>query len=110
MFPAAAVLNRDLQLDKNLVCAPVIKVTGQMTPFLKSVDVELTYSNNNAADIEEEFLPVGNKAEFTNVYGLMLRSQKSKSECEILNGSNMYIERPRNDQLKFLFSVKHFCK
>ena len=88
----------------------MIKVTGQTTSFLKAVDVELTYSNNDIADIEEEFLPVGNKSEFTNEYGLMLRSQKSKSECETLNGSNMYIDRPRNDQLKFLFSVKHFCK
>ena len=110
MFPADTVLKKDVHLDNNLICAPVIKVTGQTTPFLKAVDVELTYSNHDIADIEDNFLPVGKKSKFTDDCGLMLRSQKSKPECEILNGSNLYIERPRKDQLKFLFSVKHFCK
>ena len=114
LFPADAVLNKDVHLDKNLVCAPVIKVSGQTTPFLKAVNVELTYSNDDVANIDEEFLPVGNKFKFTTGYGLLLRSQKktqSKSECQTLNENNdVFIERPRKDQLKFSFSLKHFCK
>ena len=110
MFPADAVLNEDVHSDESLVCAPVIKVTGQTAPFLKEVNVELMHSSKDVADIEEEYLPVGNKFEFSDEYGMLLRSQKSKTECKRLIQSNTYIERPRRDQLKFTFSVKHFCK
>ena len=113
LFPADAVLNKEVYSDKNLVCAPVIKVSGQTTPFLKDVDVELTYSNNDVANIEEDFLPVGSRIQYTTEYGLLLRSQetKSTSKCQKLNeNSDVYIERLRKDRLKFLFSLKHFCK
>ena len=114
VFPADAVLNKDVYLDKNLVCAPVIKVSGQTTPFLKAVHVELTYSNSDVVNIEEEFLPVGNKINFTTKYGLLLQSQnetQSTSKCQTLNESNdMYIERPRKDQLKFSFPLTSCCK
>ncbi len=114
LFPADTVLNNDIHLDKNLVCAPVIEVTGQTTPFLRAVDVELTYSNKDVANIDEEFLPVGNKFKFTTGYGLLLRSHdliESKSECETWNENNdAFIERPRIDQLKFSFSLRHFSK
>ena len=107
-------MNKDIHLDRNLVCAPVIKVSGQTTPFLVAVHVELTYSNSDVVNIEEEFLPVGNKINFTTKYGLLLRSQKetqSTSKCQTLNEcKDVYIERPRKDQLKFSFSLKHFCK
>ena len=114
VFPADAVLNKDIHLDKNLVCAPVIKVSDQTTPFLEAVHVELTYSNSDIVNIEEEFLPVESKINFTTKYGLLLRSQKetqSTSKCQTLNDSNdVFIERPRKDQLKFSFSLKHSCK
>ena len=101
-------------MDKNLVCAPVIKVSGQTTPFLEAVHVELTYSNSDILNIEEEFLPVGSKTNFTTKYGLLLRSQKetpSTSKCQTLNDSNdVFIERSRKDQLKFSFLLKHSCK
>ena len=101
-------------MDKNLVCAPVIKVSGQTTPFLEAVHVELTYSNSDVVNIEEEFLPVDSKTNFTTKYGLLLRSQKETyltSKHQALNESNdVFIERPRKDQLKFSFSLKHFCK
>ena len=114
VFPADTVLNKDVYLDKILVCAPVIKVSGQTTPFLEAVHVELTYSNSDVINIEEEFLPVGNKINFTTKYGLLLRSQKetqSTSKCETLNESNdVFIERLRKDQLKFSFPLKSCCK
>ena len=114
VFPANAVLNKDVYLDRNLICAPVIKVSGQTTPFLEVVHVELTYSNSDVINIEEEFLPVGNKINFTTKYGLLLRSQKetqSTSKCETLNESNdVFIERLGKDQLKFSFSLESCCK
>ena len=114
VFPADAVLNKNVHLDKNLVCAPVIKVSGQTAPFLEAVHVELTYSNSDVVNIEEEFLPDGSKINFTTKYGLLLRSQKetpSTSKCKTLNDSNdVFIERPRKDQLKFSFSLKYSCK
>ena len=103
-------------MDKNLVCAPVIKVSDQTTPFLEAVHVELTYSNSDVVNIEEEFLPVRRKINFTTKYGLLLRSQKEtapSSKSQTLNDSNdVFIERPRKDQLslKFSFSLKHSCK
>ena len=113
-MPADVVLNKGVHLDENLVCAPVIKVSGQTTPFLEAVHVELTYSNSDVVNIEEEFLPVGSKINFTTKYGLLLRSQKeipSSSKHQALNDSNdVFIERPRKDQLKFSFSLKHSCK
>ena len=114
VFPADAVLNKDVYLDKNFVCAPVVKVSGQTTPFLEAVHVELTYSNTDIINIEEEFLPVGNKINFTTKYGLLLRSQnetQSTSKCQTSNGSNdVYTERLRKDQLKFSFPLKSCCK
>ena len=114
VFPADVVLNKDVYLDKNLVCAPVIKVSGQTTPFLEAVHVELTYSNTDIINIEEEFLPVGNKINLTTKYGLLLRSQnetQSTSKCQTLNESNdVYTERQRKDQLKFSFPLKSCCK
>ena len=92
----------------------MIKVSGQTTPFLEAVHVELTYSNSDVVNVEVEFLPVGSKTNFTTKYGLLLRSQKetpSTSKCQTLNDSNdVFIERPRKDQLKFSFSLKHSCK
>ena len=92
----------------------MIKVSGQTTPFLEAVHVEITYSNSDVVNIEEEFLPVGSKTNFTTKYGLLLRSQKetaSTSKHQALNESNdVFIKRPRKDQLKFSFSLKHFCK
>ena len=104
-----------MHLDKNhVVRAPVIRVSGQTAPFLKAVDVQLTYSSDDVLNIIEEFLPVGNAIKFTTEYGLLLHSRKdaeSKTKWENLNeNSDVYIERPRKDQLKFSFSVKHFCE
>ena len=114
VFPANAVLNKDVYLDRNLICAPVINVSGQTTPFLEAVHVELTYSNSDVVNIEEEFLPVGNQINFTTKYGLLLRSQKetqSTSKCEKLNESNdVFIERLRKNQLKFSFPLESCCK
>ena len=113
VFPADAVLNKDVHLDKNLVCVPVIEVSGQTTSFLELVHVELTYSSSDVVNIEEEFLPVGNKINFTTKYGLFLRSQEEtqSTKCQTLNESNdVYIERPRKDQLKFSFSLENSCK
>ena len=114
MFPADAVVNKDIRLNKNLVCAPVIRVSGQKTSFLKQIDVELTYSHSDVANIEEEFLPVGKTIQFTTEYGLLLRNHdktESKPNWQALNKSNdVSIERSRKDQLKFLFSVKHFSE
>jgi hypothetical protein len=91
----------------------MIKVSGQKTPFLEAVDIELIYSHSDVGSIDEEFLPVGKRVKFTTEYGLLLRSHKetgSKSNWQALNDSDdVYIERPRKDQLKFSFSVEHFC-
>ena len=114
MFPVDAVVNKDIRLNKSLVCAPVIRVSGQKTSFLKAVDVELTYSHSDVANIEEEFLPVGQTIQFTTEYGLLLRNHnetESKSNWEAVNSSNdVSIERSRKDQLKFSFSVQHFLE
>ena len=102
----------DVPSDKNMVCGPVIKISGQTTPFLKAVNVELTYSHTKVAQIEEDFLPVGNKIKFTTEHGLLLRSHKetqTKSSWQALNeGNDVYIERSRKDQVKFSFLVNHF--
>ena len=112
LFPADAVSNKDVHFDKNLVVrAPVIKVSGQKAPFLKDVEVKLTYSDNDVLTIADEFLPIGKLIKFSTKNGLLLHSRKeeSKTKWENLNGSSdVYIERPRKDQLKFSFSVKHF--
>ncbi len=104
-----------MHLDKNhVVRAPVIRVSGQTAPFLVAVDVQLTYSSDDVLNITEEFLPVGNVIKFTIEYGLLLHSRKdaeSKTKWENLNENNdVYIERPRKDQLKFSFSVEHLCE
>ena len=123
MLPADAVLKNEVALDKKIVCGPVIKVSGQTIPFLKAATVELTYSNTRLAEIDEEFLPVRNKTNFTTEYGLLLHDQKEfgkkkgrnestrklKSSWKALNdGDDVYIERSRLDQLKFSFPVYHF--
>jgi hypothetical protein len=114
LFPADAVVNNEIRLNKSLVCAPVIRVSGQTTPFLKAVDVELTYSHSDVANIEEEFLPVGKTIKFTTEYGLLLHNHnetKSKSNWQALNENNdVSIERSRKDLVRFLFSVKHFSE
>ena len=115
LFPAGALPNKDLALnEENILRAPLIRVSGQTIPFLKSVDIELTYSHSDVLAIEEEFLPVGRRIQFTTEYGLLLHSQKNPtlpSKCETLNETNkVYIERPRMDQLKFFFSVGHFSE
>ena len=80
----------------------------------KEVAVELTYSHSDVANIEDEFLPVGKKTQFTTEYGLLFHNHQeteSKSNCHALNESNdVSIERPRKDQLKFSFSVKRFSE
>ena len=115
LFPAGVLPNKDIPLnEENLFRAPLIRVSGQTTSFFKSVDVELTYSHSDVNAIEEEFLPVGKRIPFTTEYGLLLHSQKTPkltSKCEALNEThNAYIERPKKDQLKFLFSVEHFSE
>ncbi len=104
-----------MHLDKNHVLrAPVIRVSGQTAPFLTAVDVQLTYSSDDVLNIIEEFLPVGNAIKFTTEYGLLLHSRKdaeSKTKWENLDEHNdVYIERPRKDQLKCSFSVEHLCE
>ena len=116
VLPADTVLNKDVHSDENLVCAPVVKVSGQTAPFHKSVNVELIYSSNDVKSIEEEFLPVPNRIKFTTDHGLVLRSEKqteSKSKFQTLNdveSNDVYIERLERDKLKFSFSLEHFCK
>ena len=115
LFPAGVLPNKNIPLnEENLLRAPLIRVSGQTTSFFKSVDVELTYSHSDVIAIEEEFLPVGKKIPFTTEYGLLLHSQKKPkltSKCETLNETNhAYIERPKKNQLKFLFSVEHFSE
>ena len=113
VFPADTVLNKDVYSDENLVCAPVVKVSGQTTPFLKAVNVGLLYSHKDVESIEEEFLPLGNKINFTTEYGLLLRNEKKTKLNQTLNAGESheaYIERIRKDLLKFSFSLKQFCK
>ena len=115
MFPADAVTMKDARSDKNIVYGPVIQVIGHKTLFLKPVHVELTYSHSDVENIDEDFLPVGKKVQFTTKYGLLRRfedSVTSKTKEFNLNERDQvcFIERPRKDQLKFLFSVEHFSK
>ena len=116
LLPAGALPNKEILLyGENLLRAPLIRVSGQAASFLKSVDVELTYSHRDVCNIEEDFLPIGERIQFTTEYGLLLHSQIEEAEfapkCETLNESNnAYLERPRKDQLKFLFSVEHFSE
>lgn len=102
-----------MRLNENLVYGPVIKVSGQSDPFLKPVDVELTYSHRDVTNISEEFLPVESNMKFTTKYGLLLQSleEEESKEWENLNKDNdVHVERLRKDQLKFSFSVKHFSE
>ena len=113
MFPVNAV-NKKIRSNKSVVCAPVVRVSGQTASFLKPVDVELTYSHSDVANIEEEFLPVGKTIKLTTEYGFLLHEHnkpESTPEWQVLNGSNdVSIERSRKDQFKFSFSVKHFSE
>ena len=105
MLPAEVSLNQDIYNDKSLVYPPVIKVCGQTTPFLKAVDVELTYSNDDVANVEEELLPVGKKKKFSTELGLLISHKETESKCQKLNeNAEVYIERLRDDQLKFVFT------
>ena len=108
------VVNKEIILNKSLVCAPIIRVSGQTTPFLKAVGVELTYSHSDVANIEEEFLPVGKTTKFTTDFGLLLQNHNEtgpKSNWQALNKSNdVSIKRTGMEQLKFSFSVKHFSE
>ena len=109
MLPANVSLIEDIYNDKSLVCSPVIKVCGQTTPFLEAVDVELTYCNDDVADVDEIFLPVGNKIKFSTELGLLIRQKETESKCQKLNESTeVFIERSRNGKVKFSFSLKHF--
>ena len=114
MFPAGALPNKGIPLHEESLRAPLIRVSGQTTSFLKSVDVELTYSHSDVINIEEEFLPVGKRIRFTSEHGLLLQSEKKTNSTftfQTLNETNdVYIERPRKDQLRFLFSVEHFSE
>ena len=114
MFPPDAVLKKDVRLNKSLVCAPVLGVSGQKAPFLHDVDVELTYSHNDVVNIEEEFLPVGKNVKFTTEYGLLLRSNRDvefgTEWCNLNEGIDVYIERLSENKLKFSFSLRHFCE
>ena len=107
-------MNKDIRLNKSLVYAPIIRVSGQTTPFLKAVDVELTYSHSDVVNIEENFLPVEKATPFTTEYGLLMHNHNeagSKDNWQALNESHdVFIERLRKDQLKFSFSVKHFSE
>jgi hypothetical protein len=107
-------VKEEIRLNKNLVCAPVIRVSGQTALFLKAVDVELTYSHSDVVNIEEEFLPVGKKIKFTNEYGLLLHNDdetKLKPNWKAINENNdVFFERSRKDQLNFSFSVYHFSE
>ena len=106
------MLIEDVRLNKSLVCGPVIRVSGRTSPFLKEVDVELTYSHSDVVNIKEEFLPVSRKAiQFTIKYGLLMRSDDATESTENLNESNsVYIQRTRKNQLKFSYSVDHFSE
>ena len=112
LFPADVVLKKEIPFGRNIVCCPVIKVSGQTTPFLEAVNVELTYSNTKFREMTEEFLPVQNKIKFAAKFGLLLHSNEefeSKPSCQTLNkGDGVFIERSRIDQVKFSFSVNHF--
>ena len=111
LLPAEVSLNEDIYNDKSRVYPPVIKVCGQTTTFHKAVDVELTYSNDDVANIKEELLAVGEKKKFSTELGLLIRQKETESECQKLNEStDVFIERPRNDQVKLSFSLNHFCK
>jgi hypothetical protein len=106
LFPADAVVNKEISLNKSLVCAPVIRVSERAISFLKGVDVELTYSHSDIASIEEEFLPVGKKTKFTSDYGLLFHGN-----WQALNESDdIFIERSGKNQLKFSFSIRYFLQ
>ncbi|XP_028398817.1 uncharacterized protein LOC114522346 [Dendronephthya gigantea] len=112
LIPVDTIVNTDAYRDQNLIRGPVIKVSGQKVPFLKPVEVELTYSHCDVANIDEDVLPVGTKTKMTAMYGFLLHKHKvtdSELRSEIINETNeVYIERQRKDQLRFFFSVQHF--
>ena len=101
-------------LNEDLVCFPVIKVSGQEKPFLKLVDVELVYCHKDIADMNEEFLPVGMKFPFSSKYGVLLRSHKDYHNTHKRRSTedavNAMVERLTKYKLKMTFSVEHFSK
>ena len=109
MLPAEVALNQDR--NKSRVYPPVIKVCGQTTPFLKAVNVELTYSNGDVAKVKEELLRVREKKKFSTELGLLIRQKETESECQKFNEStDVFIERPRKDEVKISFSLNHFYR
>ena len=101
-------------LNKDLVCFPVIKVSGQEKPFLKLVNVELVYCHEDVAYMNDEFFPVGSKFPFSSKYGVLLRSHKDSHNTDEWESTkddvNAMIERMQKNRLKITFSVDHFCK
>ena len=101
-------------LNEDLVCFPVIKVSGQEKPFLKLVDVELVYCHEDIADMNEEFFPVGMKFPFSSKYGVLLRNHKDSHNTykwrSAEDAVNAKVERLRKNKLKMTFSVEHFSE
>jgi hypothetical protein len=97
--------------NDELIQFPVLKVSGQDKPFLEPVEVVLGYSCADVADLDEKFIPVGEKLPFTSKYGVLLHSHNNfEGNKTWENAETVVIERSRKDRLEISFCVKHFCK
>ena len=114
LFPADEVHDMNTWLNEDLVCFPVIKVSGQEKPFLKLVDVELVYCHEDIADMNEEFFPVGKNFRFSSKYGVLLRRHKDSYNTHKWKSAedavNAMVERLTKYKLKMTFSVEHFSQ
>ena len=115
MIPPIDALNLKHTSDGELICLPTLDISGQDKPFLRPVEVQLSYSSDGVANLDEKFLPVGVKPQtFSSKYGILLRNHKnteSKPAWETINeSSDAIIERCQKNRIKISFSVKHFCR
>lgn len=114
LFPADEILDTNTCLNEDLICFPIIKVSGQEKPFLTLVDVELIYSHDDVADLNETFFPIGQTFPFSDKYGVLLRNHKDSQAKhkwkKAKDDKNAEITRMQKNTLKITFSVEHFCK
>ena len=93
---------------------PVIEVSGRHKPFLQPVKVELTYSHHSLAEMDANLPPVGHKEHFTSKNGVLLQTQKDslgRPTCaSTADDVEAMILRIKEDQVKIIYSVKHFCR
>lgn len=114
VFPADELLVTNSRIRDELICLPVVKVSGQQKEFLKPVVVEIDYCTERVNNVDEKFIPVGQTLSFNSQYGVMLQSYKEIPGQfkwkNLADGESSTIYRVQKDKIRITYAVKHFCR